>query len=124
MRRLCLCVVCAGTVLTDFSTDDSSSSGAERAVLSSSERLLEEMGMYENYVMGMLTNYKQLPLDRLHKMLQLFVVSPKFDKSLEQLAAFLALLQTLDKVVVDNGMYRTRASGPAAPAAAGSENVR
>ena len=41
------------------------------------DALLEAMSPFENYINGMLTNYKQLPLDRLHKMLQLFVISPK-----------------------------------------------
>lgn len=36
-----------------------------------------EMGPYEPYIMGMLTNYGGLPLDRLHAMLKLFVVAPK-----------------------------------------------
>lgn len=38
------------------------------------------MAPYENYVMGMLTTYKQLPLDRLHHMLKLFVIAPKWVK--------------------------------------------
>ena len=62
-----------GQVITDQGAEEDipvSSSGAQDA-------LLEAMSPYENYINGMLTNYKQLPLDRLHKMLQLFVISPK-----------------------------------------------
>ena len=62
-----------GQVITD--------QGAEEDVPVSSsvaqDALLEAMSPFENYINGMLTNYKQLPLDRLHKMLQLFVISPK-----------------------------------------------
>ena len=65
----------AGTTITDQvpgAEDDvpGITSGAQDA-------LLEAMSPFENYINGMLTNYKQLPLDRLHKMLQLFVISPK-----------------------------------------------
>jgi anaphase-promoting complex subunit 2 len=39
--------------------------------------IVQELGPYEPYIMGMLANYGGLPLDRLHNMLRLFVVSPK-----------------------------------------------
>jgi hypothetical protein len=39
---------------------------------------LLELSPYEPYIMSMLNNYRGgLPLDRLHSMLKLFVVSPK-----------------------------------------------
>lgn len=41
------------------------------------DAVLEVMAPYENYIIGMLNNYKQLPLDRLHNMLRMFVISPK-----------------------------------------------
>eukprot|EP00798_Chlamydomonas_sp_ICE-L_P002183 gene2183-33798_t len=64
----------AGTVVTDFGAEDevpaTVTSGAQ-------EVAIEEMSPFENYIYGMLTNYKELPLDRLHSMLRMFVVSPK-----------------------------------------------
>ena len=44
-------------------------------------------------------------------MLRLFVVSPKYDKPQESLAAFLALLAARGKVAVENGVYRRVAAG-------------
>ena len=105
------CLAFAGSVLTDFTADDNGSNSSASTSQTSAERLIEEMGMFENYILGILTNYKQLPLDRLHKMLQLFVVSPRFDKSTEQLAAYLALLQTLEKVMCENGLYKICCAG-------------
>ena len=46
--------------------------------------------MYEQYVIGMLTNFPSLPLDRIHNMLKMFVSEPPYDRTSEQLAAFLA----------------------------------
>ncbi len=77
------------------------------------------MSPFENYIHGMLTSYKQLPLDRLHSMLKLFVISPKYERSVDQLAAYLAFLVSEGKVALDptSNMYKR----PAAPKPA-SEN--
>jgi len=72
------------------------------------DSLVLELGPYEPYIMGMLTNYGGLPLDRLHAMLKLFVVSPKYDKSTEQLAGFLSHLATQEKLIVDNGVWKKK----------------
>jgi anaphase-promoting complex subunit 2 len=73
------------------------------------------MGPFENYIMGMLTNFGALPADRLHNMLRVFVVGePKYEgRSQEQLAAFLQLLAEQGKLDVSNGIY-SRRKGPAA----------
>ena len=39
------------------------------------------MRVYEQYVIGMLTNFDSLPLERIHNMLKMFVVEPAYDKS-------------------------------------------
>ncbi|CAG9466528.1 unnamed protein product [Pedinophyceae sp. YPF-701] len=62
------------------------------AVQSEEERARAEMGMYQQYIVGMLTNFDGLPLARIHNMLKMFVMDAKFDKSEEQLAAFLGAL--------------------------------
>jgi hypothetical protein len=42
-----------------------------------------------SYVVGMLTNFKTLPLDRIHNMLKMFVSDPPYTKSLPELRAIL-----------------------------------
>ncbi|KAJ1471321.1 hypothetical protein T484DRAFT_1844562, partial [Baffinella frigidus] len=42
-----------------------------------------------SYVVGMLTNFKTLPLDRIHNMLKMFVTDPPYTKSLAELRAIL-----------------------------------
>ena len=70
------------------------------------------MKVYEQYVTGMLTNFGQLPIDRIHNMLKMFVASSehKYDKSLQQLGAFLNQLVNDDKLECVGGMYSLRKS--------------
>ena len=70
--------------------------------------VLQEMAKYEPFVMGMLTNFDALPLDRVHNMLKMFVSDPPYDKSLEQLGAYMARLVADEKLSLDGGMYRKR----------------
>lgn len=72
-----------------------------------------EMGPYENYIMGMLTNFGALPCERLHNMLRVFVVGePKYEgRSQEQLGAFLGLLVEAGKLEVNNGIYSRHKGG-------------
>ena len=58
--------------------------------------------------MGMLTNFDALPLDRVHNMLKMFVSDPPYDKSLEQLGAYMAQLVADEKLSLDGGTYRKR----------------
>lgn len=67
-----------------------------------------EMRVYQSYILAMLQNLKQLPLEQIHTMLQRFVQTPVYDKSQGQLAAFLAKLVAEDKVEVSAGMYRVK----------------
>ena len=66
------------------------------------------MKVYEQYVVGMLTNFPSLPLDRIHNMLKMFVSEPPYDKSEHQLEAFLAQLVAEDKVVLEGNQYKRK----------------
>lgn len=65
-----------------------------------------EMAVYESYIMAMLQNLKQLPLEQIHSMLQRFVQTPVYDKTQAQLASFVGQLVDKGKVEVSAGMYR------------------
>lgn len=67
-----------------------------------------EMAVYQSYIMAMLQNLKQLPLEQIHSMLQRFVQTPAYDKTQGQLAAFLGKLAKEDKVELSAGMYRVK----------------
>lgn len=71
-----------------------------------------EMRVYEKYIIAMLQNLKQLPLEQVHTMLQRFVQTPVYDKSQGQLAAFLGKLVAENKIEVSAGIYRVRKSKP------------
>jgi hypothetical protein len=83
----------------------------QAAAASEEERLLAEMAPYENYIVGMLTNFESLTLERLHSMLRMFVINPKYDKSQEQLADFLAHLVGRERIAMEGALYRKRAAG-------------
>eukprot|EP00887_Chlorella_sp_A99_P005758 scaffold1.g5758.t1 len=68
----------------------------------------QQMSKYEPFVMGMLTNFDALPLDRIHNMLKMFVTDPPYDKTVEQLGAFLQGLVAAEKLVLSGGMYKKR----------------
>ena len=52
----------------------------------------------------MLANFDALPLDRVHNMLKMFASDPPYDKSMEQLAAFMGSLVADEKLALDGGM--------------------
>lgn len=87
---------------TDLAWQESAVGGASAA-----DRLVAEMGPFENYITGMLSNMGALPLERLHNLLRVFVVGePKYEgRSQDQLAAFLQLLAEQGKVEVANGLF-------------------
>lgn len=80
--------------------DDESSS----AIALAEEQLQEEMMVYESFVVGMLTNHSEMRLDKIHNMLKMF--APGFDKTSEQLAAFMTKLVREEKLTCDGGVYR------------------
>eukprot|EP00899_Mesostigma_viride_P018981 jgi/Mesvir1/27084/Mv20772-RA.1 len=76
-------------------------SGADR-------KLQAEMAVYEQFVMGMLTNFEALPLDRIHNMLKIFVADPPYDRTMQQLATFLGHLVAEDRLEFLDGMYKMK----------------
>ncbi|CAM6090151.1 unnamed protein product [Calypogeia fissa] len=80
----------------------------ERAVASMEDQWQQEMNVFESYVVGMLTNFESLPLDRIHNMLKMFVSDPPYDKTLPQLQGFLARLVSEEKLEFQDGSYRRR----------------
>ena len=87
---------------------DDSTAGGGGAVASAEDQAAAGMKVYEQYVIGMLTNFPSLPLDRIHNMLKMFVSEPPYDRTSEQLAAFLAQLVAEDKVVAEGNQYKRR----------------
>ena len=82
--------------------------GGASMMASSEEQEAAGMRVYEQYVMGMLTNFDALPLERIHNMLKMFVADPPYDKTAAQLERFLARLVAEQKLSVDRGSYSRR----------------
>ncbi|KAK9825161.1 hypothetical protein WJX81_008683 [Elliptochloris bilobata] len=83
---------------------------AEAEPADAAGQLQQEMAVYEQFVMGMLANFDGLPLERIHNMLKMFVSEPPYDKSAEQLAAFLGGLVADEKLVLEGSLYKRRAA--------------
>ncbi|KAL3933625.1 MAG: hypothetical protein SGBAC_010313 [Bacillariaceae sp.] len=69
----------------------------------------EEMEVYESYICGMLTNLGQLPLERIHNMLKMFVTGSdvKYNKTPQQLSVVLKHLCKQEKLECGpDGMYK------------------
>lgn len=69
----------------------------------------EDLVVYESYISGMLNTHGQLPLDRIHNMLKMFVTGSevKYDKNPQQLSMFLKHLCKQDKLECGpDGMYK------------------
>lgn len=78
----------------------------ERAVASVEDQLRKEMTVYEKFIMGMLTNFGSMALDRIHNTLKMFCIAdPPYDKSLQQLQSFLSGLVAEEKLEFSGGMY-------------------
>ena len=82
--------------------------GGGGAVASAEDQAAAGMKVYEQYVVGMLTNFPSLPPDRIHNMLKMFVQDPPYDRSLEQLEAFLGQLVAEDKLALEGNQYSKR----------------
>ncbi|KAJ9709347.1 hypothetical protein PVL29_001019 [Vitis rotundifolia] len=78
----------------------------ERSVASAEDQLHKEMIVYEKFIMGMLTNFGSMALDRIHNTLKMFCLAdPPYDKSLQQLQSFLSGLVSEEKLEIRDGMY-------------------
>ncbi|XP_073050122.1 anaphase-promoting complex subunit 2 [Primulina eburnea] len=78
----------------------------EGSVASVEDQLRKEMMVYEKFIIGMLTNFGSMALDRIHNTLKMFCIGdPPYDKSLQQLQSFLAGLVSDEKLELKDGMY-------------------
>lgn len=88
--------------------DDEDDPNREQAIsLSAHEE--EEIKVYESYIVGMLSNLGQLPLERIHSMLRTFVAGSdhRYDKTPQQLAVFLQQLCKEEKLECSpDGYYK------------------
>eukprot|EP01052_Picozoa_sp_SAG31_P013727 SAG31_NODE_833_length_11657_cov_3.652535_5_plen_895_part_00 len=68
-------------------------------------QLEQEMAVFESYIIGMLTNLKQLPVSKIHNMLKIFVTDPPYDKEEGDLVRFLSRMVAEEKLECQSGMY-------------------
>ena len=69
----------------------------------------DQMKIYWNYISAMLTNLGSLPVERIHMMLSMFVEAPnKYDKSVEELQAYLDSLAQSDQLEFVGGAYKLK----------------
>ena len=69
----------------------------------------EDLAVYESYIYGMLHTHGQLPLDRIHNMLKMFVTGSevKYNKTPQQLSMLLQHLCRQDRLECGpDGMYK------------------
>lgn len=101
-------------VLCDDETGDSSNSHAnvmmdegEEVMVSSNDQREEELQVFWNYIVGMLTNLDNMALERIHQMLKLFASqAPGFEFSIEELKAFLQKKVREHKLNYIHGVYQ------------------
>lgn len=67
-----------------------------------------QMKVFESYILAMLQNLKQMPLEKVHEMLKMFVKTPVYDKTQDQLAAFLRRMVAEGKIEVQAGLFRIK----------------
>eukprot|EP00775_Hariotina_reticulata_P008508 gene8508-8690_t len=101
--------------IVSFEDTDMSWRGDSGTASTAEDRIVAEMGPYENYIIGLLTNFGTLALDRMHNLLRVFVVGePKYTgQTQEQLAAFLQVLVVQEKIELHNGVYSKRRAAAA-----------
>ncbi|KZT73754.1 hypothetical protein DAEQUDRAFT_754204 [Daedalea quercina L-15889] len=73
------------------------------AVLTVEQQQAEQMRVYWKFIEGMLTNLGTLPLDRIQTMLKF---APGYDRTIEQLGAFMEAARREGLVTVANGMWK------------------
>ncbi|CAA6665214.1 unnamed protein product [Spirodela intermedia] len=89
--------------LEDLSANDEEGEGSLASV---EEQLRKEMTIYEKFIVGMLTNFGSMALDRIHNTLKMFCIAePTYDKSVQQLQSFLEGLIAEEKLEMRDGMY-------------------
>lgn len=66
------------------------------------------MKVFESYIINMLKNLRESPLERVHNMMKLFVQRPVYDKTQDQLAALLQRMVNEGKIEVQAGQYKLK----------------
>jgi len=72
-------------------------------VMNVQQQQAEQMKVYWKFIEGMLTNLGTLPLDRIQSMLK---YAPGYDRTIDQLAAFMEAARREGLVAVRDGMWR------------------
>ena len=70
---------------------------------------VEQIQIFESYIIGMLSNMGQLSLDKIHSMLKMYASATpevKYNHSPQQLRSFLQQLCVNEKLECSNGLYR------------------
>jgi len=105
-----LCSIKDASLASNRDTYDEDDDGL---AVSLSAQEAEEIQAYESYILGMLSNLGQLPLERIHKMLGLFVSGSelRYNKTPQQLSVFLQQLCKEDKLeyLRETGLYCAKA---------------
>lgn len=79
---------------------------SEEVMVSSTDQREEELQVFWNYIVGMLTNLDSMSLERIHQMLKLFASqAPGFEFSIEELKAFLQKKVREHKLNYVHGAY-------------------
>eukprot|EP00762_Andalucia_godoyi_P001807 ANDGO_06009.mRNA.1 Anaphase-promoting complex subunit 2 len=89
-----------GLPLSNFESSD-----AEDAARRQSDA---EMAIFESYIMAMLENLGSMSGDKIHNMLKMYCLDPPYDKTLEQLQAFLNKLVANEQLDRDSGQFKLR----------------
>lgn len=78
--------------------------------LTSAQSQEEAMRIYQDLIVGMLSNFDSMSLAKVHNMLGMFPLDPlpPFDKSMTELGSFLNILVKEDVLECDNGEYRVK----------------
>ena len=77
-------------------------------VASAESQRKQEAAVHESFIMGMLTTFDSLPIERIHNMLKMFVSDPPYDRTLQQLHVFLSKLVAEEKLELKDGAYKKR----------------
>eukprot|EP00435_Cladocopium_sp_Y103_P024075 s910_g5.t2 len=92
--------------------DTENSPGQPTGPRRSAQREASELRACEPFIQGMLKNYAELPLPRIHNFLQRFMMEPAYTLSEKQLRDFLAQLVEEGKLDFDGSGYTLVQNGP------------
>ncbi|GJD12093.1 Anaphase-promoting complex subunit 2 [Galdieria sulphuraria] len=87
----------------------------EEETVAEEERISEQTSssniwIYERYIYGILESFQALPLERIHKLLKVFVINPRYDKTEYELNGLLTNLVQQQKLQCTNGLFMVNKS--------------